>query len=33
MVTGSKTFDSLLFAGMVVASKMMWNRHAFGTWW
>ncbi len=32
-MTGSRTLDGLIFVAMVIASKMVWNKHALGTWW
>jgi hypothetical protein len=32
-MTGNRTLDTVIFVAMVVASKMVWNRYALGTWW
>lgn len=32
-MTGNRTLDGMIFIGMIVGSKMIWNRYAFGTWW
>jgi hypothetical protein len=32
-MTGSRTLDGMIFVGMVIGAKMLWNKHAFGTWW